>query len=74
MAIDPIARGTVSSVPIFLKSVMLIESGGRPDARAKGRFHRPFQLHGQGNGAGIGDAPFDPEANPDRAARGLAEA
>ncbi|MCS7295617.1 MAG: hypothetical protein NZ761_09505, partial [Dehalococcoidia bacterium] len=32
------------------------------------------QLHDQGYGFGMGDLRFDPEANADRAARGLAEA
>ncbi len=61
--------------PIFLKSVMLIESGGRPDAVGdSGHSVGLFQLHDQGYGAGMGDSRFDPEANADRAARGLAEA
>lgn len=61
--------------PTFLKSVMLIESGGRPDAVGdSGHSVGLFQLHDQGYGAGMGDSRFDPEANADRAARGLAEA
>lgn len=61
--------------PMFLKSVMLIESGGRPDAVGdSGHSVGLFQLHDQGYGAGMGDSRFDPEANADRAARGLAEA
>ena len=61
--------------PLFLKAVMLIESGGRPDAVGdSGHSVGLFQLHDQGYGAGMGDARFDPEANADRAARGLAEA
>jgi soluble lytic murein transglycosylase-like protein len=61
--------------PIFLKSVMLIESGGRPDAIGdQGHSVGLFQLHDHGYGAGMGDSRFDPEANADRAARGLAEA
>ncbi len=61
--------------PMFLKSVMLIESGGRPDAIGDGGHSVGlFQLHDQGYGAGMGDSRFDPEANADRAARGLAEA
>ncbi len=61
--------------PLFLKAVMLIESGGRPDAVGdSGHSLGLFQLHDQGYGAGMGDLRFDPEANADRAARGLAEA
>jgi soluble lytic murein transglycosylase-like protein len=61
--------------PLFLKSVMLIESGGKPDAVGdNGHSVGLFQLHDQGYGAGMGDARFDPEANADRAAKGLAEA
>lgn len=61
--------------PLFLKSVMLIESGGRPDAVGdSGHSVGLFQLHDQGYGAGMGDSRFDAEANADRAARGLAEA
>ncbi len=61
--------------PMFLKSVMLIESGGRPDAIGdSGHSVGLFQLHDQGYGSGMGDSRFDPEANADRAARGLAEA
>ncbi|MFN8618647.1 MAG: transglycosylase SLT domain-containing protein [Dehalococcoidia bacterium] len=61
--------------PMLLKSVMLIESGGRPDAVGdSGHSVGLFQLHDQGYGAGMGDSRFDPEANADRAARGLAEA
>lgn len=61
--------------PLFLKAVMLIESGGRPDAVGdSGHSVGLFQLHDQGYGAGMGDLRFDPEANADRAARGLAEA
>jgi soluble lytic murein transglycosylase-like protein len=61
--------------PMFLKSVMLIESGGRPDAVGdSGHSVGLFQLHDQGYGSGMGDSRFDPEANADRAARGLAEA
>lgn len=61
--------------PIFLKSVMLIESGGRPDAVGDGGHSVGlFQLHDQGYGSGMGDSRFDPEANIDRAAKGLAEA
>jgi len=61
--------------PIFLKSVMLIESGGRPDAVGDGGHSVGlFQLHDQGYGFGMGDSRFDPEANIDRAAKGLAEA
>ncbi|WP_322796775.1 transglycosylase SLT domain-containing protein [Tepidiforma sp.] len=59
--------------PLFLKAVMLIESGGRPDAIGdNGHSVGLFQLHDQGYGAGMGDLRFDPEANADRAARGLA--
>lgn len=61
--------------PLFLKAVMLIESGGRPDAVGDGGHSVGlFQLHDQGYGHGMGDSRFDPEANADRAARGLAEA
>lgn len=61
--------------PMFLKSVMLIESGGRPDAVGdSGHSVGLFQLHDMGYGHGMGDSRFDPEANADRAARGLAEA
>jgi soluble lytic murein transglycosylase-like protein len=61
--------------PLFLKAVMLIESGGRPDAIGdNGHSVGLFQLHDQGYGHGMGDLRFDPEANAERAARGLAEA
>jgi soluble lytic murein transglycosylase-like protein len=61
--------------PLFLKAVMLSESGGRPDAIGdSGHSVGLFQLHDQGYGVGMGDARFDPETNADRAARGLAEA
>ena len=61
--------------PMFLKAVMMIESGGRPDAVGdSGHSVGLFQLHDMGYGHGMGDARFDPEANADRAARGLAEA
>ncbi|MGE5595916.1 MAG: transglycosylase SLT domain-containing protein, partial [Hyphomicrobiales bacterium] len=61
--------------PMFLKAVMLSESGGNPDAIGdNGHSVGLFQLHDQGYGAGMGDLRFDPEANADRAARGLAEA
>lgn len=61
--------------PLFLKAVMLAESGGRPDAIGdQGHSVGLFQLHDQGYGAGMGDLRFDPLANADRAARGLAEA
>lgn len=61
--------------PMFLKAVMMIESGGRPDAVGdSGHSVGLFQLHDLGYGHGMGDARFDPEANADRAARGLAEA
>lgn len=59
--------------PLFLKAVMLIESGGRPDAVGdNGHSVGLFQLHDQGYGAGMGDLRFDPEANAERAAKGLA--
>ncbi len=59
--------------PLFLKAVMLIESGGRPDAVGdNGHSVGLFQLHDQGYGFGMGDLRFDPEANADRAASGLA--
>lgn len=61
--------------PMFLKAVMLIESGGRPDAVGdSGQSVGLFQLHEMGYGYGMGDMRFDPEANADRAARGLGEA
>jgi soluble lytic murein transglycosylase-like protein len=61
--------------PLFLKAVMLSESGGRPDAIGdSGHSVGLFQLHDQGYGAGMGDARFDPETNVNRAALGLAEA
>jgi len=61
--------------PLFLKAVMLSESGGRPDAVGdSGHSVGLFQLHDQGYGHGMGDARFDPEINADRGARGLAEA
>ncbi|MCC6420579.1 MAG: transglycosylase SLT domain-containing protein [Gemmataceae bacterium] len=61
--------------PLFLKAVMLAESGGQPDAVGdSGHSVGLFQLHDQGYGAGMGDARYDPETNADRAARGLAEA
>lgn len=61
--------------PLFLKSVMLSESGGRPDAVGdQGHSVGLFQLHDHGYGVGMGDTRFDPETNADRGARGLAEA
>ncbi len=61
--------------PLFLKAVMLSESGGRADAVGdNGHSVGLFQLHDQGYGAGMGDARFDPETNADRGVRGLAEA
>ncbi len=61
--------------PLFLKAVMLSESGGRPDAVGdSGHSVGLFQLHDQGYGAGMGDSRFDPEVNADRGVRGLAEA
>jgi soluble lytic murein transglycosylase-like protein len=61
--------------PLFLKAVMLSESGGRPDAVGdSGHSVGLFQLHDHGYGAGMGDSRFDPEVNADRGARGLAEA
>lgn len=61
--------------PLFLKAVMLAESGGRPDAVGdNGHSVGLFQLHDQGYGHGMGDARFDPEINAERAAQGLAEA
>lgn len=61
--------------PLFLKAVMLSESGGRPDAVGdNGHSVGLFQLHDQGYGAGMGDTRFDPATNADRGARGLAEA
>lgn len=61
--------------PLFLKAVMLIESGGRADAVGdNGHSVGLFQLHDQGYGSSMGDLRYDPEANADRAAKGLAEA
>ncbi|MFN0145992.1 MAG: transglycosylase SLT domain-containing protein [Dehalococcoidia bacterium] len=61
--------------PLFLKAVMLAESGGRPDAVGdSGHSVGLFQLHDAGYGAGMGDARYDPETNADRGAKGLAEA
>lgn len=61
--------------PLFLKAVMLSESGGRPDAVGdSGHSVGLFQLHDQGYGFGMGDKRYDPETNADRAAKGLAEA
>jgi soluble lytic murein transglycosylase-like protein len=61
--------------PLFLKAVMLSESGGRPDAIGdQGHSVGLFQLHDHGYGAGMGDTRFDPEVNADRGAKGLAEA
>jgi hypothetical protein len=61
--------------PMFLKAVMLIESGGRPDAVGDaGHSVGLFQLHDLGYGHGMGDLRFDPEANIERAAKGLGEA
>lgn len=61
--------------PLFLKAVMLIESGGDPGAVGdSGHSVGLFQLHDQGYGHGMGDLRFDPDANADRAARGLGEA
>jgi hypothetical protein len=60
--------------PLFLKAVMLIESGGDPGAVGdSGHSVGLFQLHDMGYGHGMGDARFDPETNAARAARGLAE-
>jgi soluble lytic murein transglycosylase-like protein len=60
---------------LFLKAVMLSESGGRPDAVGdSGHSVGLFQLHDHGYGTGMGDARFDPETNADRGAKGLAEA
>lgn len=61
--------------PLFLKAVMLSESGGNPDAIGdNGHSVGLFQLHDQGYGHGMGDLRFDPEANAERATKGLAEA
>ncbi len=60
--------------PLFLKAVMLIESGGDPNAVGdNGHSVGLFQLHDRGYGHGMGDSRFDPEVNAERAARGLAE-
>ncbi|MGH2633332.1 MAG: transglycosylase SLT domain-containing protein [Tepidiformaceae bacterium] len=61
--------------PLFLKSVMLSESGGQPDAVGdQGHSVGLFQLNDNGYGAGMGDSRYDPATNADRAAQGLAEA
>lgn len=61
--------------PLFLKAVMLSESGGNPSAIGdSGHSVGLFQLHDQGYGHGMGDARFDPLTNADRATQGLAEA
>ena len=61
--------------PLFLKSVMLSESGGQPDAVGdQGHSVGLFQLNDNGYGAGMGDSRYDPQTNADRAAQGLAEA
>lgn len=61
--------------PLFLKAVMLSESGGRPDAIGdSGHSVGLFQLHDQGYGHGMGDSRFDPEINAERGTKGLAEA
>lgn len=61
--------------PLFLKAVMLAESGGRPDAVGdSGHSVGLFQLHDQGYGSGMGDRRYDPEVNAERATQGLAEA
>ncbi len=61
--------------PMFLKAVMLAESGGRPDAIGdNGHSVGLFQLHDQGYGHGMGDSRFDPEVNAERAVKGLSEA
>lgn len=61
--------------PLFLKAVMLSESGGRSDAVGDaGHSVGLFQLHDQGYGYGMGDQRFDPEANAEKAAQGLSEA
>lgn len=61
--------------PMFLKAVMLAESGGRPDAVGdSGHSVGLFQLHDQGYGSGMGDARYDPRINAERAVQGLSEA
>jgi soluble lytic murein transglycosylase-like protein len=61
--------------PLFLKAVMLSESGGNPDAIGdSGHSVGLFQLHDRGYGYGMGDARFDPETNAEKATQGLAEA
>lgn len=69
-----IRMGNKYNVPwLFLKAVMIAESGGRPDAVGdNGHSVGLFQLHDQGYGHGMGDARYDPELNADRGARGLA--
>jgi soluble lytic murein transglycosylase-like protein len=60
--------------PLFLKAVMLAESGGRPDAVGDdGHSVGLFQLHDRGYGYQMGDSRFDPEVNADRAAQGLSK-
>ncbi|GAB4332881.1 MAG: hypothetical protein Kow0010_18940 [Dehalococcoidia bacterium] len=69
-----VRMGNKYNVPwLFLKAVMLAESGGRADAVGDdGHSVGLFQLHDQGYGHGMGDARYDPEINADRGARGLA--
>lgn len=61
--------------PLFLKAVMLSESGGNPNAVGdSGHSVGLFQLHDQGYGYQMGDSRYDPEINAERAVKGLAEA
>jgi hypothetical protein len=61
--------------PLFLKAVMLSESGGNPNAVGdSGHSVGLFQLHDQGYGYQMGDSRYDPEINAERAVQGLAEA
>jgi hypothetical protein len=61
--------------PLFLKAVMLSESGGNPNAVGdSGHSVGLFQLHDRGYGYQMGDSRYDPETNAERAVQGLAEA
>jgi soluble lytic murein transglycosylase-like protein len=74
---DDLLRGLGQkyNVPwLFLKAVMLSESGGRPDAVGDaGSSVGLFQLHERGYGYEMGDARFDPVQNAERGTQGLAK-
>ena len=60
---------------LFIKAVMLAESGGDPNAVGDhGHCIGLYQLHDMGYGYGLGDLRYDPEVNADVGVRGLAEA